>query len=239
MWMATPGNIPAGNGVGMSRTDLTFYGDKFESYFEGGRQDIVERLAANPDQAILELGCGSGGTARAVRAANKAGRYVGIELMADAAKQAQGAVDQVVVGNVESLDLQPFAGQFDVLIASEVLEHLVDPWATVRRLVECLKPGAVVYASSPNVAHWHVVRALLRGRFDYSEVGVMDRTHLRWFTPDTYRAMFEAAGVQVTSVASVRPIGGKVRLLNALTGGRLSHLFMSQVMIVGIKRPIS
>jgi 2-polyprenyl-3-methyl-5-hydroxy-6-metoxy-1,4-benzoquinol methylase len=220
----------------MSSTDLTFYDQKAEGYFEGGRRDIVERLAANPGQAILELGCGTGGTARAIRAANKAGRYVGIELMADAARQAQGAVDEIIVGNVETLDLQAFAGQFDVLIVSEVLEHLVDPWTTVRRLVSCLKPDGVVYASSPNVAHWHVLRGLLRGRFDYRDDGVMDRTHLRWFTPATYRAMFEAAGVQVTSVGPVTPLTGRARLVNALSGGRLSHLLTTQIMIVGVNR---
>jgi 2-polyprenyl-3-methyl-5-hydroxy-6-metoxy-1,4-benzoquinol methylase len=220
----------------MSRADSTFYAEKAAGYFEGGRHDIVALLAPNPGQAILELGCGSGGTARAARAANKAGRYVGIELMADAAKLAEGAIDQVIIGDVESLQLGPLAGQFDVLIVSEVLEHLVDPWTTVRRLVACLKPGAAVFASSPNLAHWRVLRDLFLGRFDYSEMGVMDRTHLRWFTPDSYRAMFEAAGVEVKSVGPVHPLGWKARAIGAASGGRLTHLFMTQIMIVGCKR---
>ena len=219
----------------MSRTDSAFYAEKTDSYFEGGREDIVKLLASNPEQAILEVGCGSGGTARAVRAANKVGRYVGIELFEDAAAAAKAVIDEVLIGDVESLDLAPFAGQFDALIASEVLEHLVNPWDTVSRLVNCLKPGGAVYASSPNVAHWHVLKGLLMGRFDYREAGVMDRTHLRWFTPETYRAMFEAAGTQVTSVGPVRPLGGKARLVNAISGGRLSHLLMTQIMIVGVK----
>jgi 2-polyprenyl-3-methyl-5-hydroxy-6-metoxy-1,4-benzoquinol methylase len=220
----------------MSRASSTFYAEKAASYFEGGRHDIVELLSSDPGQAILELGCGSGGTARTVRAANKAGRYVGIELLEDAAAAARDVIDEVLVGDVESLDLAPLAGQFDALIASEVLEHLVDPWVTVRRLVECLKPGGMVYASSPNVAHWHILRGLIRGRFDYRDAGVMDRTHLRWFTPGAYRAMFEAAGVEVISVGPVRPLSVRQRLVNSLTGGRLAHLMMSQIMIVGITR---
>jgi 2-polyprenyl-3-methyl-5-hydroxy-6-metoxy-1,4-benzoquinol methylase len=220
----------------MSRTSSAFYSEKADSYFEGGRQDIVAMLAPNPEQAILELGCGAGGTARAARAANKAGRYIGIELMADAAKLAADAVDQVLVGDIESLDLEPLAGQFDVLIVSEVLEHLVDPWTTVRRLTGCLKPGAAIFASSPNVAHWHVLKNLFLGRFDYSEIGVMDRTHLRWFTPHSYRAMFEAAGVEVRSVQPIGPLGWKALAIDAISGGRLTHLFMTQIMIVGRKR---
>jgi 2-polyprenyl-3-methyl-5-hydroxy-6-metoxy-1,4-benzoquinol methylase len=220
----------------MSRTDSTFYVEKADGYFEGGRHDIVELLASNPHQAILELGCGSGGTARAVRAANKAGRYVGVELMADAAKLAEGAVDQIIIGDVEHLELGSLADQFDVLIVSEVLEHLVDPWATVHRLVACLKPGAAVFASSPNIAHWHVLTKLFLGRFDYSEAGVMDRTHLRWFTPESYRAMFEAAGVEVKSVGPIARPSWKARAIGAASGGRLSHLFTPQIMITGRKR---
>jgi 2-polyprenyl-3-methyl-5-hydroxy-6-metoxy-1,4-benzoquinol methylase len=219
----------------MSRTDLAFYAEKADGYFVGGREDIVALLASNPEQAILELGCGSGGTARTVRAANKAGRYVGIELFEDAAAAAKDVIDEVLVGDVESLDLAPLAGQFDALIASEVLEHLVDPWATVRRLVECLKPGGMVYASSPNIAHWHILKGLIRGRFDYRDAGVMDRTHLRWFTPDAYRAMFEAAGVEVISVGPVRPLSARQRLVNSLTRDRFAHLLMTQIMIVGVK----
>jgi hypothetical protein len=93
-----------------------------------------------------------------------------------------------------------------------------------------------VFASSPNIAHWTVLRRLAAGRFDYADKGVMDRTHLRWFTPATYRELFEQAGLEVLEVGPVTPLRPKARLLDRLTGGRLRHLFITQIMIRGRRR---
>jgi 2-polyprenyl-3-methyl-5-hydroxy-6-metoxy-1,4-benzoquinol methylase len=212
------------------------YRDKPRGYFGSSRDDIVRLLETGPDSAILELGCGSGGTGRAAMAAGKAGRYVGIELDPEAAATASETLSEVLVGDVGQIDLDRLQGAFDALIISEVLEHLTDPWKVLESLVRCLKPGGVVFASSPNVAHWQVVRELLFGRFAYAEVGVMDRTHLRWFTPDSYREMFEGAGVEVLSVEALTPRRWKAHILDSLTGGRFRHLFISQIMIKGRRR---
>lgn len=212
------------------------YEDKPASYFANQRQDIVASLKTDAAAAVLELGCGAGGTGRGVLAAGKAGRYVGLELSPTAAREARQHLSEVIVGDVQAVDLAPLAGQFDALIISEVLEHLVDPWDTLSRLRACLKPGGAVYASSPNVAHWQVIRSLLSGRFDYAEKGVMDSTHLRWFTPATYRRLFEQAGYDVLQVRPVTPLRWKARLLDAASGGRLSHLFTTQIMLEG-RRP--
>jgi 2-polyprenyl-3-methyl-5-hydroxy-6-metoxy-1,4-benzoquinol methylase len=193
-------------------------------------------LNTTASSSVLELGCGAGGTGRAALKAGKAGRYVGIELSDAAAGIAREHLSEVIVGNVEQLDLAALSGQFDALIVSEVLEHLVDPWAALERLVGCLKPGGEVYASSPNLAQWQVIMGLLGGRFEYAASGVMDRTHLRWFTPQSYRQMFEAAGVQVREVRAIRRPGWKARLVNQLTAGRFSHLFMTQILIAGTRR---
>jgi hypothetical protein len=90
----------------------------------------------------------------------------------------------------------------------------------------------MVLASSPNISHWHVVRDLIRGRFDYCEEGLMDRTHLRWFTPRSYRAMFEGAGFQVEDLRPVRRPGVIARFVIVMSGGRLAHLFMTQVIVI-------
>ena len=212
------------------------YAAKPPSYFANARNDIVAMLRTGPDAHSLEIGCGAGGTGRAAIAAGKAGHYTGIELDPAAASIAREGLSEVIEGNVEQLDLSTLAGRYDSLIASEVLEHLIDPWAAVAKLARCLKPGAAVFASSPNVSHWHVIRDLVRGRFNYTESGTMDRTHLHWFTPASYCAMFEAAGIEVLRVEPIRTPGGHARLLNSLTGGRLAHLSMSQIMLSGRKR---
>ena len=209
------------------------YKDKPASYFANARNDIVALSMTGPRSAVLELGCGAGGTGRAMMAAGKAGRYVGIELSETAAAIAAQHLGQVLVGDIEALDLEPLNRQFDALVISEVLEHLRDPWATLGRLAGCLKPGGMVFASSPNVAHWMVIRDLMAGRFGYDDSGVMDRTHLRWFTPDTYRQMFETAGFRVDSVGPLVAPRWKAKLIGQLSGGRLDHLFSAQIMLVG------
>lgn len=210
-----------------------YYADKTRDYFAGARHDIVALLPTDRESSILEIGCGSGGTARAVRAAGKAGRYVGIELFAEAAEAARDCLDTLIVGDVERIDLSAAGTGFDALIMSEVVEHFSDPWATIARLAPLLRPGAAVFASSPNVAHWQVIRDLLRGRFDYADAGVMDRTHLRWFTPAGYRALFEGAGFTVDVVRPISNPRWRARLIDRMSGGRLSHLFMMQMMVIG------
>jgi 2-polyprenyl-3-methyl-5-hydroxy-6-metoxy-1,4-benzoquinol methylase len=220
-------------------TIAEIYRDKPTGYFGSSRQDIVDLLSTGPQGAILELGCGAGGTGRDAIAAGKAGRYVGIELDERAASIAAQHLSEVLVGDVgdtQQIDLSPLAGRFDVLIISEVLEHLTDPWTTLERLVQCLKPGGAVFASSPNIAHWQVLKDLFLGRFVYADVGVMDKTHLRWFTPNSYREMFEGAGVEVLEVRALTSARWKARTLDALTGGRFRHLFMAQIMVTGRRR---
>ena len=218
----------------MSLTQL--YGAKDTSYFGNARRDIVAELVTGPGEAVLELGCGAGGTGAAVLAAGKAGRYVGIEMEPRAAAAARERLTEVLEGDVEKVDLSPHAGRYDALIISEVLEHLADPWGVMVSLSACLKPGAQVFASSPNVAHWKVLRSLVMGRFDYEERGVMDRTHLRWFTPASYRGLFEGAGIDVLSIRPMSEPAPRTRLINSVTRNRFAHLFMEQLMIRGVKR---
>lgn len=208
------------------------YEDKPSSYFANARHDIVAMLQTGPQSAVLELGCGAGGTGRAVLAAGKAGRYVGLELSETAGAEAAKHLTEVILGDVEGVDLRPLHGAFDALIISEVLEHLTDPWKTLRRLSDCLKPGGVVIASSPNVAHWSVIKGLISGRFAYTDSGMMDRTHLRWFTPQSYRELFEAAGLTVESVQPLTPLRPKAQLFDRLTGGRWRHLLFTQTLVV-------
>jgi 2-polyprenyl-3-methyl-5-hydroxy-6-metoxy-1,4-benzoquinol methylase len=96
-------------------------------------------------------------------ASGKCQAYCGVELFDRAAAIASQTLTQVVVGDVEKVELPWKPTSFDALIMSEVLEHLVDPWAALRRLRPLLKPGAMVFASSPNASHYEVILMLLRG----------------------------------------------------------------------------
>lgn len=206
---------------------------KPREYFAGVRADIVAQLPTNPAARILEIGCGEGATGALAKAQGRCAHYIGVELDACAASIARNVLDQVIEGNVETLDLTRLSGPFNAVILSEVLEHLVDPWALAAELRKIMRPGATIHASSPNIAHHRIIRALLRGQFAYAQSGAMDRTHLRWFTPQSYREMFEEAGFETLSLNALTPPGWKARLANLLTFGRLGHLTMSQIAYQG------
>ena len=213
-----------------------YYRGKQSAYFSGARADLVARLPRDPTARILEIGCGTGATGALAKCGGRAGTYTGIELVASVAEEARTQLDEVIVGDVERLEFpwQPCA--FDALIMSEVLEHLVEPWTVLRRLRPHLRPDAVVLASSPNISHWRVIRELANGRFRLADKGVFDRTHMRWFTPESYAAMFEQAGYDVVSIEPVTPFSSRTRLISRLTEGRYDHLFMTQICLEARRR---
>lgn len=211
------------------------YDRKSERYFGGCRWDYIAELPEKPKSRILELGCGFGMTGAIALEQRKCGEYCGIEINSRAAHGANTRISTVIEGDVEIIGLPWPENYFDVLIMSEVLEHLVDPWEVARRLVTLLRPGGTVMASSPNVSHRSVVTQLIRGRWDLTETGIMDRTHVRWFTPSSFVQLFADAGIVADRVGSLTPLRWKARFVNALTGGRFGHLFITQIDFRGHK----
>lgn len=213
-----------------------FYAVKPASYFSGARADFVDRLPRDPSAQILEVGCGTGATGALALSEGCCGRYIGVELFPAAAAEAREVLSDVTVGNVETLafDWQPAA--FDVMIFSEVLEHLVEPGEVLKRLARYVRPGGLLLASSPNISHWRVIRELVMGRFNLADQGVFDRTHLRWFTPESFAGMAEAAGFDVEEIGPVTAFSPRTELISRLTAGRFDHLFMTQIAIIARKR---
>jgi len=209
------------------------YEAKPQSYYTKPRADYVDLLPEDPNASILELGCGDGATGALALQNGKCGSYVGIEMFVPMAERARQVLTSVHVGNVENMELPYAAASFDALILSEVLEHLVDPQAVLNRLAVLLRPGALVFASSPNIAHWSNIKDLCLGRFEYTESGMMDRTHLRWFTPASFAAMFEAAGVKVDRVAPLNRLGRRAKLLRLLLGRRFDAVWFYQINLHG------
>jgi 2-polyprenyl-3-methyl-5-hydroxy-6-metoxy-1,4-benzoquinol methylase len=211
------------------------YDHKEQRYFAGVRSDLIDRLPPDRKRAILEIGCGEGSTAAYAKREGKCGLYVGVELFPPAASAAASRIDRVYTANIECFDLPEPSETFDVLIAGEVLEHLVDPWAVLRRLRTHLRPGALVVASSPNVSHYSVISMLLKGDWTLADSGRMDRTHLRWFTPKSYAGLFGSCGFEVLSTEPLRRPGRRAKLIGKLSGGRLEHLFISQIVVISKK----
>lgn len=211
------------------------YRNKAPAYFSGARIDFVRRLPADPKSSILEVGCGTGATGALALASGRAQRYTGIELFESAANEARKVLTEVIAGDVERIDLNFGPTDFDAIILSEVLEHLVEPQRALEKLVKSLRPGGLVLASSPNISHWRVIRELMLGRFNLADQGVFDRTHMRWFTPSTFAAMFRAVGLQVESIGPVTPFSERTEMISRLSKGRYDHLFMTQIQVAARK----
>lgn len=150
-------------------------------------------------RTILDVGCSAGVLARDLKA--QGSTVDGIEYDAIAAEEARQVCRTVLVGDLESMDLGSLdpAG-YDAVLCADIIEHLRDPVAALARLRPHLKPGGKLVISVPNIANWSMRLTHLAGRWDYQERGLMDRTHLRFFTLRTIRATVEQAGYEVTAV---------------------------------------
>jgi SAM-dependent methyltransferase len=185
----------------MNATD-TLYLEKSAAYFGNPRTDIAPLLPERIDR-VLEVGCGSGATMRWIRTQRSVHHAVGIELFPEAARLAAATFDLLLSGNVETMSLPE--GRFDLIIALDVLEHLVDPWLAVRRLQAMLSDDGAMVVSLPNISHYSVsIPLLFRDRWRYQSDGLLDRTHLRFFTRETTLDLLTSGGLIVDKVEHVR-----------------------------------
>ncbi len=121
----------------------------------------------------------------------------GIELVGEVAEKATQRLDKVINRTVEdAIPLLPDR-HFDAIILADVLEHLQDPFFVLEHIKEKLADKGEIVASIPNVRHWSVLKGLLEGRWDYQEAGILDRTHLRFFTRTQRLQLFNDAGFDI------------------------------------------
>ena len=155
------------------------------------------------NKTVLEVGCATGYFTRAL--AERGCKVVGMELDPGAAAVAEQWAERVVVGNVNEPALWDLVDDesFDVITFGDVLEHLQDPLAVLRVARNKLKPSGFIVTSLPNVAHGDVRLSLLHGSFPYRDTGLLDRTHIRFFTLQTIRELFYDAGLVVVDTKRV------------------------------------
>ena len=177
-----------------------YYEGMHSTYYEFTRPEVIE-LVRPKGLRILDVGCASGAMGAAMLEQGATEVY-GIEPQYGPAQIAKARLSRVFEGSVEQamasswLEQQQFARKFDCVTCADVLEHLVDPWSVLRSLVQCLRPGGAVVVSIPNVAHHSVLLPLLaRREWQYEDAGVLDRTHLRFFTRKSALRMLAEAGL--------------------------------------------
>jgi methionine biosynthesis protein MetW len=144
---------------------------------------------------VLDVGCGTGEMTALIQS-RCAADVLGVEPDERRAMRAAQRGLDIRVGIFDEAFLRT-AGLFDVIVFADVLEHLSDPTSLLRMAGQALRPNGCVVASVPNVAHWSVRIDLLIGRFDYSPCGIMDATHLRWFTARGLDLLFRSAGFRI------------------------------------------
>ena len=145
---------------GVNDTGNVMQSGKPQNYYSNIRSDIVNLLKSGSNYSILELGCGEGATGRAILEAGKASHYTGIELDETSASIARPFLSEVIVGDVSNADLSAHIDRHDVLIMSEVIEHLQEPWTNVAKI----PAGASSRNSSSRITTpWKRRAATMRG----------------------------------------------------------------------------
>ena len=174
----------------------------FNPSYVTSRPDIV-KLVPRRCRKILDVGCATGSVGRALKQSREDLRVQGIEINPDMANVAREHLDEVIEEDINSVLERRALGttRFDCIILADVLEHLVDPWTTLRLLGEQLEPGGAVVASLPNVRHYTTLMSLFfLKRWPYRDRGIHDRTHLRFFAQRNVIDLFECAGLTITSM---------------------------------------
>ena len=172
-------------------------------YHQGGyfRNERRELAAQVPETArrVLDVGCGGGDFGAALKRRG-AQEVVGVEIVERVHALAKQVLDDALLGNIEHMELPFEDGYFDCIVLGDVLEHLVEPGATLRKLARVLAPDGTIVASIPNVRFCQVVSMLAHGRWQYADAGILDRTHLRFFTRTEMIELFEGAGLKVAGI---------------------------------------
>ena len=201
-------------------------------YHSSIRTDIVPLVPVV--DTLLDVGGGTGATARHIRDVGRARRIGVMDAVVD---DHRTGLDFASSANLNDLaEVEAFLaaeGPFDAVLMLDVLEHLVDPWSTVDVFARHLRPGGVMIASIPNIRHLSVSARLLFGNsWRYAEAGLLDRTHLRFFVRETAIELMDRPGLAIDRVEP-SPIGSrKYRLANALSFGLLRSLFTLQYFVV-------
>lgn len=202
-----------------------------DKYYQNEREDIIS-LIPNNAKCVLDVGCGFGYMGRRLKKERNV-EVVGIEKEENVANVINENVDKLIVGDVENMRLPFKQGYFDCLVYGDILEHLREPWQVLKDHTYYLKKGGCCIASIPNISHYAIIKDLLKNKWEYKPSGILDRTHLRFFTLKSIRKMFKDAGYTIESEKQLIRASRFKHLLDKLLGGRIKYLLTEQYVIRG------
>jgi 2-polyprenyl-3-methyl-5-hydroxy-6-metoxy-1,4-benzoquinol methylase len=167
--------------------------DRAEDHYYLYSRPEVRALVPKSARRVLDIGCGAGALGAELK--KDLGCEVwGVEFQADVAEQAVSRLDRVLSGDVFQLADHLPSNSFDTVILADVLEHVIDGDGLLGIVKAKLAPGGRLVLSLPNISHWSIVVGLMHGQWEYTDEGLLDRTHLRFFTPASANAMLARNG---------------------------------------------
>jgi len=177
---------------------------KPERYYAGSRTPLIDFYLQHRGVGgrALDVGCGAG-TLGAELLRRGFSEAHGVEPVPHVAQLAAEQLTSVINSVFPSEQLEGL-GRFDLIVFADSLEHMLDPWTALRTAATMLETGGALLLSVPNVSHWSVIRQLLEGRWDYVDEGLLDRTHVRFFTPATLRELLESTGFRLVAEQGMR-----------------------------------
>lgn len=199
------------------------YAQKDDEYYAASRADMVSFVPESCTR-ILEVGCGAGGFGELLKRRGKV-HVTGVEFDPKTAEKAKLCIDEVVVGDFASVSHLLPDGHFHCAVLNDVIEHVFDPLSLLRTVAAKVERDGKVIASVPNVRYFRVLSSLLfQGDWKYEDSGVLDFTHIRFFTRKSILRLFAEAGLVVetcqpiSKTKSLRPF-----ILDLLTWGRFGQ----------------
>lgn len=159
--------------------------------------------AIKPGSRVLEVGSASGYMTHELSQELNC-EVTAVEISPSAAQQSSQWANTQIIGDITKADTrEQIIGRFDSILFCDVLEHLADPWETLRWCKDKLNNGGQVLASLPNIAHYKIRLKLLMGEFDYEPFGILDDSHLRFFTCKSAKELFQKSGYEITAFEGV------------------------------------
>lgn len=195
---------------------------KSTPYYNDDRKEML-RFVPLDVQRILDIGCGEGFFGQLCKQKRNAEVW-GVELNKIATEKARCKLDKVLVGNIEFNDIDIPESYFDCIVFNDILEHLQYPWSVLVKIKKYLKFGGYIVASIPNIRYYDNMKSLLINKdWEYADYGIMDKTHLRYFTNKSIKNMFEKCGYKVLKLEGINAMdfSWKLNLLNKILNNHL------------------
>jgi O-antigen biosynthesis protein len=206
-----------------------------DGWYYNVKKERIVALIPRRDNSVLDIGCGSGKLGEQLLKQGRAREMVGVEIFPAAARAAAKIYSRIIEGDIEKTDLE-YSHYFDFVICGDILEHLTDPWMLLPRIRGWLKIGGSLVVSIPNARYFQVIWNLAaKGNWEYADAGILDKTHLRFFTKSTLLKMIREGGLTTTRCDMVIH-GKKKELFNRWTLGLFYDLLGAQIQAIAVNR---